>query len=93
MSGGERLHAVVAGRVQGVGFRYWTVRQAQRLELTGWVRNLPDGRVEVVAEGPRAELEMLLDALRDGPGHSLVSSVTPEWLAASGEFGGFAVRG
>ncbi|NJL92227.1 MAG: acylphosphatase [Anaerolineae bacterium] len=56
----ERLHALVHGRVQGVSFRATTQQTAQQLNLTGWVRNRPDGTVEVLAEGPRAALERLL---------------------------------
>ncbi|SDQ75664.1 acylphosphatase [Quadrisphaera sp. DSM 44207] len=70
MTGGgpERLLATVSGRVQGVGFRFWTARRARELGLTGWAANLPDGRVEVVAQGPRERLEELLAALREGTG-------------------------
>ncbi|GAB4523699.1 MAG: acylphosphatase [Anaerolineales bacterium] len=87
-----RLAAVVDGRVQGVGFRYFVQQQAQALGLTGWVRNLRNGRVDVLAEGPRPALEALLDALRRGPRSAWVSEVKFEWQAASGEFSGFHVR-
>ncbi|MFA5965410.1 MAG: acylphosphatase [Sphingomonas sp.] len=58
---------LVSGRVQRVGYRDWTVRNARELGLTGWVRNLTDGRVEILAEGDEASLGKLLDALRAGP--------------------------
>jgi acylphosphatase len=64
--GGERLTAWVSGRVQGVGFRWWTRARALELGLSGWAANLDDGRVEVVAEGAPASLEALLAALRSG---------------------------
>ncbi len=58
-----RLHAIISGRVQGVNFRYYTVQEAQRLNTVGWVCNSSDGTVEVMAEGPREQLEMLLTFL------------------------------
>lgn len=87
-----RLHAVVEGRVQGVGFRAFVVSQANRLSLTGWVRNCWDGSVEVVAEGGRSALDQLLGALKRGPSGSLVSKVTTQWLEASGEYRHFTVK-
>jgi len=87
-----RLHAVVEGRVQGVNFRYYTVRTARSLGLTGWVANRRDGRVEAVAEGPRAALEEFLAFLRQGPPAGLVTGVDVRWGPASGEFSDFMVR-
>lgn len=88
----SRLHATVRGRVQGVSFRYFVTEEAQRLGLRGWVRNRWDGSVEVVAEGPRPQLENLLGALQVGPPAARVEEVEAEWLAASGEFQSFWVR-
>lgn len=88
----ERLEAVVSGRVQGVGFRYHVLERASRLGLAGWVANRPDGRVECVAEGRREDLEVLLEALRDGPAASIVEGVSEVWLPATGSFTGFSVR-
>ncbi|MBK6421813.1 MAG: acylphosphatase [Gemmatimonadetes bacterium] len=68
----------VAGRVQGVGFRYFVQRAATRLDLTGWVRNLPDGRVEVLGQGSAEALDELARALASGPPHAAVAGVT-EW--------------
>jgi acylphosphatase len=73
--GSERLRARVRGRVQGVGFRAATLREARGLGLRGWVRNLPDGAVEVVAEGPRADLDALVAFLWRGPRGAHVSHV------------------
>lgn len=87
-----RLHATVDGRVQGVGFRMFVIETAQALGLHGWVRNTYDGKVEVMAEGERSVLEQLLARLRSGPRSALVSSVSLEWQAASGEFTRFEVR-
>lgn len=90
--GHERLHASVRGRVQGVSFRYYTLDEARRLGLQGWVRNLPDGSVEVTAEGPRTDLEKLLAFVRHGPPAARVADVQAEWSAASGSLGPFDIR-
>lgn len=91
LSDSIRLHAVVEGRVQGVGFRNFVIAQAGRLDLTGWVRNTSEGHVEVTAEGPRADLEKLLAALYQGPRSAYVIEISYDWLPATGEFAGFAV--
>lgn len=70
-----RLHVVVRGRVQGVGFRWFVREQARVLRLSGWVRNRPDGTVEVAAEGTTAALDRLRAALADGPAGAAVASV------------------
>jgi len=88
----ERLRAIVYGRVQGVGFRYFTQREASALGLTGYVRNRWDGTVEVVAEGPRQALERLVARLRIGPRSAYVRDVSLEWGEATGEFRYFNVR-
>ncbi len=82
-----RLTAFVRGRVQGVGFRWWTRARALELGLVGWAANLGDGRVEVVAEGPRAAVEDLLAALRGGGTPGRVDLVVEQWSAARGESG------
>ena len=87
-----RLHAIVEGRVQGVGFRYFVQEKAFALGLTGWVRNRWNRSVEVVAEGKRSEAEKLLAELRRGPRASIVSNVESTWKPASGEFTGFHIR-
>ncbi len=69
------VRATVTGRVQGVGFRYTTVTEAQRRGLTGWVRNLTDGRVEVLAQGSRAAVDDLVVWLAVGPRHASVLRV------------------
>src|SRR5437016_12492562 len=80
----ERLHAVVRGDVQGVGFRYFVQRKANQLGLRGWVRNNDDGTVEVVAEGDRAQLEELARALEGGPRMARVDRVETQWSTATG---------
>jgi acylphosphatase len=88
----QRLHAVVSGRVQGVGFRATTQSEARRLDLAGWVRNLFDGGVELEAEGPRPVLDRLLIFLREGPGLAHVSHVQIDWLPPAGLPRPFQVR-
>ncbi len=88
----ERLSATVSGSVQGVYFRAYTQREAERLGLTGYARNLSDGTVEVVAEGPRAALESLLAWLRRGSPSAHVDEVRAEWHAARGAFARFEVQ-
>lgn len=91
MSENARLHAVVHGRVQGVGFRDFTERRAVELGLSGWVRNKPDNTVEVTAEGERTALERLLEFLQRGPTSARVSNVEVNWGTASGAFEDFRV--
>ncbi len=87
------MRAIVRGRVQGVGFRFFVERQASGLGLNGWVRNLGDGSsVEVLAEGPRAALESLLSDLRRGPHMAAVDDVEATWVAARGESQRFEIR-
>jgi len=80
----ERLHAVIHGDVQGVGFRYFVMRNARPLGIRGWVRNRPDGAVELEAEGERPVLEQLLKAVRQGPRAANVMRVDADWMAATG---------
>ncbi|MBI4337989.1 MAG: acylphosphatase [Chloroflexi bacterium] len=87
------LHATVYGRVQGVFFRQFVAERACRLGLIGYVRNLPDGAsVEVVAEGPRASLEALLEHLRRGPPLARVDKVKATWALSSGTYRAFSVQ-
>jgi len=88
-----RLTALVRGRVQGVGFRAFVRRQALDLELSGYAENLPDGRVEVVAEGERSELEHLLVKLRAGPPHAEVDDIEVAWGEGGAMRRGFYVYG
>ncbi len=87
-----RLHALVRGRVQGVGFRASVLHEGGRLGLAGWVRNLNDGAVELEAEGERAALERLLAYVKQGPRTARVDSVTSQWLEAAGLPRPFQVR-
>jgi len=74
----ETLSVLVEGKVQGVGFRAATVRRAHGLKLGGWVRNLPDGRVEALVQGPHAEVDQMLSWLLQGPPAARVTGVRHE---------------
>ena len=85
--GRARVHVWISGRVQGVGFRFATCEQAERLGLGGWVRNLADGRVEVVFEGPAVDGAQAVAWCRRGPAGAWVSDVHAEQETAIGETG------
>ena len=87
-----RLEATVTGRVQGVGFRYFVLREAMDVGLDGWVANTTGGAVKVVAEGPRPNLDVLLDRLREGPPAAIVDHVSEAFMPATGTLGPFTVR-
>ncbi|MBG0815418.1 acylphosphatase [Planomonospora sp. ID82291] len=87
-----RLTAWVRGRVQGVGFRWWTRARALELGLVGWARNTDDGRVEVVAEGPEKAAGELLELLRGGGTPGRVDTVVERWGEARGNLSGFVER-
>jgi acylphosphatase len=88
----ERLQAVARGEVQGVGFRWAVQREAIRLGLAGYAANLPDGSVEVAAEGPPERLDELEAFLRDGPRWAEVQRLETRRSPATGEFKGFVTR-
>ena len=88
----QRLEATVRGRVQGVGFRYYVLRMANRQGLTGWVANEPDGSVRCVIEGPPDELDRIEETLRRGPAGAVVEAVQAVRMPATGRFDGFEVR-
>ncbi|TVV77233.1 acylphosphatase [Sphingomonas solaris] len=80
-------HLIVRGRVQGVGYRYWTEDRARAAGLTGWVRNRPDGTVEIVAEGEETAIAAFIDACRDGPSGARVEAVEATDLPPVGTTG------
>ncbi len=86
-----RLFAIVHGIVQGVFFRYNTRLEAERLGITGTVRNLPDGSVEVIAEGPKERLNEFLAWLHHGPDAAIVEKVEVRWEEATGSFPDFRI--
>jgi len=83
---------IVSGLVQGVGFRYWALKRAQERDLVGFVRNLHDGRVEIVAEGTAESLDALRDDLRVGSGTSKVSHVEESPLSPSDGYTSFTIE-
>ena len=94
MRGGEEVRAtvLVSGRVQGVFYRASAMEEAQRLRLTGWVMNLPDGRVEAVVEGPGDAVDEFVAWCRRGPPSARVDDVEVQYGPATGEFATFQVR-
>ena len=92
MKDSRRLHARIRGRVQGVGFRYYAERQARRLGVTGWVQNLPNGEVEICAEGDEPSLERLIAWCHEGPPSAAVDDVQVSWSDATAEFTDFRTR-
>lgn len=89
----DRLHVFVEGRVQGVGFRYATYQRALSCGLTGWVRNLPDGRLEAEFEGPRPVLEDILTWMQMGPRAANVTRVETSWEMGEPKNQSFLLRG
>jgi acylphosphatase len=87
----KRGHFVVRGRVQGVCYRMYACDEAARLGVRGWVRNRPDGTVEVVAEAEEGVLASFLTWCRQGPPHAAVGEVSESYSPATGEFGTFTV--
>jgi acylphosphatase len=88
----ERAHVYVSGGVQGVFFRDSARERAEQFGLAGWVRNLPDGRVEAVFEGPREKVREMVRWCEDGPPHATVKDVDAEFEAPDGDLTGFEVR-
>ena len=88
----RRAHVFYSGRVQGVGFRLTAEETARGLEVVGWVKNLRDGRVELLAEGPEAVLERFLDAIRNGPMKNFIATVELSWTSAGDAFDEFEIR-
>jgi acylphosphatase len=88
----QELHAYVHGWVQGVGYRYFVVNHALALGLRGYVRNMRDGSVEVLAQGTRPNLERLLALLRRGPSAAEVNEIGTHWAQPTEHLSGFHVR-
>jgi acylphosphatase len=88
----ERVHLIVLGDVHGVGYRFTVIEVARDLGLVGWVKNKPDGSVEIVAEGPREKLENLITWAKKGPPLARVDNVKINWQQAGGEFNRFDVK-
>lgn len=87
----SRIEAIVSGRVQMVMYRDFATRKARGLKLTGEVTNLKDGRVRVIAEGPRVNLERYIKKLHEGPFLARVESVSVSWSSSGGEYSTFSI--
>jgi acylphosphatase len=87
-----RAHVFVSGRVQGVFFRSETKHKADRYDVKGWVRNLPDGRVEAVFEGEEEAVKALIEFCKRGPSGARITNVDLRWENSTGEFDAFKVR-
>ena len=92
MSDLASLQVIIYGRVQGVFFRAFAARQANQLGLTGYVRNLRGGAVEVLAEGEKKQLDELISYLKVGPPAAKVAKVETRWSGHTGDYSGFSVR-
>ncbi|HEY88793.1 MAG TPA: acylphosphatase [Thermoflexia bacterium] len=86
------VQIIVHGAVQGVGFRYFTCRNASRLGVVGWVRNAYNGTVEIQAEGTQVKLQQLINQVRQGPGHAHVTKLALAWQNSTGQFHTFGIR-
>ena len=91
MAAKARVHVLIEGRVQGVFFRAFTRDEARARGLTGWVRNLPDGRVEALFEGDQRLLEEMLAWCRQGPRYSYVDHVEADWQPYRGDLAEFRI--
>ncbi len=88
----HQAHIVVTGMVQGIGYRFFVTRLAASLGLAGWVKNLPDGQVEITVEGDRSLIESMVRDLKTGHPYASVKGVTVEWGPWSGKYQGFRVE-
>lgn len=91
MNDNARVHLLVEGHVQGVGFRFYVQEKAVALELTGWVRNLHDDRVEIMAEGEHSKLEEFINQVQRGPRNALITDLQLEWMQHEGNYRRFMI--
>lgn len=88
----QQVRIIISGRVQRVGFRWSAKNEADQLGVTGYVRNMPDGKVEIIAQGPQAAVEALIAWSRRGPSFARVSNMDVTKLAAQGRYTEFTLR-
>ena len=88
----QRVEMLISGVVQGIGYRYFVYRSARQLDLVGWVRNLPDGRVQAVAEGERGVLEIFIKELKTGPRFASVHKIDLKWAEPTGQYTTFDIQ-
>ena len=86
-----RAHVFIEGRVQAVSYRYWTRKTSQKLNLSGWIKNLTDGRVEAAFEGPKGKVTEMVQKCKNGPMLAGVKHIDVSWEKATGEFGDFEI--
>ncbi len=86
------VHIMITGRVQGVGFRWFVARAAHRLGVSGYVRNLYDGSVEIHAEGERQAIDHFISEVRVGPSSAMVETLETDWMQPTQEFSSFEIR-
>ena len=86
-----RAHVIVSGRVQGVYFRGNTKNEAKKYDVNGWVRNLPDGRVEALFEGEKEAVDKAIEFVKHGPSYAKVTDLELEWQDYTGEFKDFMI--
>ncbi len=91
-NGKKRIHLFYSGRVQGVGFRFTSEQIALSLGIVGWVKNLPGGRVEIIAEGEESKLVGFLEKIKTGAMGAYIRKVDVSWQEATGEFKDFSIR-
>ena len=87
-----RLHIVIEGIVQGVFYRASTIEESSKLDLTGWVKNCSDGRVEAVFEGEIDKIEQIVEWCKKGPPGAVVSNVETIWEQATGDYDSFTIK-
>ena len=87
----SRAHITISGNVQGVGFRFFTSKQAQSLNLVGTVKNMPNGSVDILVEGDKSTIQTFIDHVRQGPRLADVNSVDIEWQEPQNEFNRFQI--
>ena len=85
------VYIIIKGKVQGVSFRYFTLKQAQKLNIVGWVRNIPNGTVEAVAQGNKKNLELFIKKLKEGSSLSRVDDVILNWEHQKKDYENFAI--
>jgi len=88
----KKMVASVQGRVQGVGFRYFVMQEVRNMPISGYVKNMQDGTVEVVAEGDENQLKRLIEALGTGPDYSRVDTCCVQWLPFENSFNNFQMK-
>lgn len=92
VKGDTRAHIFIEGKVQGVGFRNFIQRKAHTMDVTGWVKNLRDGRVEAVFEGEKMDVDQMIEACFDGPPAANVHNVEEEWEEPESDISGFDIK-